>query len=212
MDILDESDTLDILQGADFNIPADFRRDLSQFLGELVPNLYKHNRATKVTLKAQENTIEIHDFSLQSFDPFTAEPSETGCGILGYRAFFDKYKGKIETSYQTGNPNIIRMVFQSDVFSAKTSDPCYVQISGRFVSRTTSLNHYVFSPECPEIIIDFTQTFFILSFAFNLFDYLLKHTQKHQMIVIKLNHNDILRTSSKSILPRFPGYERIAVI
>jgi Caspase domain len=213
LEIKDENKTLEILDNAPVNFPEDFKRDFSQFLSELVYNLYAHNLATKVEIKIYNNTIEIHDFSRTSFNPFTAKKTEDGNGLVVYELFLTKYDRLITTSYSEGSPNIIKLAFDSSIFETPENNPCIIIVKEPLIYNRSSMNSYHLNPSCKEITIDMTKPMMPLSFIVrHLFDYLIDNTIESQLIILKLNEKDMQRDYIRRYIESSPKYNRLMVV
>lgn len=211
--LTDADDGMKILDAHQLNFPKEFKRDFSQFLSELVDNLFTHNRSTKIDLSIHNNIIEIIDHSRQSFDPFTAFTTVDGNGIIMYKLFMKKYADSLVTKYTSGFPNIIRLEFSESIFEKSTVDPCYIHIDRPYVNKISQLNGLIFDPACKEITIDMTGPALQLSFMVRyMLDYLIKHTLEHQLIVLKMDTKDLMRESLQYNLDQNPAYSRIMLV
>jgi len=209
---IEENGVQALLNYPGLNLPAQFKRDFALFLTELSLNLYQHNRATRVTVKIEGNKIEILDYSRKSFNPFTAQKTQTGGGVVTYNLFLNKYKTHVKTEYIEGHPNQIMLEFDEIIFYTEDSNPCHIDIEEEIIYATSALNKYELSEDCSEIVINISKTLTPLSFNLIFFDYLITHTLRDQLIILKMDKNDIHRDYAKQMLSWNEKYKRIMVI
>lgn len=206
-----EDQVYKFLEREDLNFPKGFKRDFSQLMSELSLNLFRHNYSRGFDLVFDKNTIEVRDHSDQSFNPFTAQITANGQGLLVYKRFFDKYSGRVKTTYIPGSPNIIRMEFDESVFSGLSADPCYLAVSETFLESLTPLNQYNYDVDCETLTIDVSRSHFPLSICLNMFDELIRRTErKKPLIIIKLAQDDMLRQDVANRI-KYGEYDRIVL-
>ncbi|HLP35960.1 caspase family protein [Lacibacter sp.] len=209
----DENEVVNFLLKPQLNMTDEFRRDLGQFLSEMVLNIFKHNYSKSISISITGNKIEVVDNSQIAFNPFTAEEKDDHYGVRTYNIFLEKYNGKVATKYTEGTPNIIELEFNDSIFSLSTNNPCHIELPSATMLATRELNKYDFDEVCDEILLDISKTITPLSFYRNLFDYLLERTSKKKpLLILKMHKDDMLRSDVKTILERFYPKERLILI
>ncbi len=208
-----DEDVVAFFMNESLKLENNLRRDLIQFVTEIVLNLFHHNYANSVFLEMSDNQLIITDYSNSTFNTFEAASRDGGQGLKVYKLFIEKYDAVCQMEFVAGPPN--KYIFSFDELESifQAINPCNIKIREMSLVKAEHLKNYNFELECDEIVVDISMSNIALSISYRMLGYLIHATEaKKPLIILKMHDEDMLKKEVGLLIKRNERFQRIMLV